>query len=120
MTLCGGIEAGGTKFVCVVGTGPGDIRAETRFPTTTPSETIQRAIDFFEAQENLDAIGIGSFGPIDPNPKSPTFGYITTTPKPGWAGTDFVGALRKVFDMKSSGGLRKKIIWQMEYIALDL
>lgn len=47
----------------------------------------------------MDAIGIGSFGPIDPNPKSPTFGYVTTTPKKGWAQTNFVGALRKAFDL---------------------
>jgi fructokinase len=96
MSLFGGIEAGGTKFVCAVGTGPGDLRAETRFPTTTPEETISRAITFFQQQaqqEPLAAIGIASFGPVDPNPASPTFGYITTTPKPGWAQTDFAGAI---------------------------
>ncbi len=99
MALYGGIEAGGTKFVCTVGTGPDDIRAKTRFPTTTPDETLQKAIDFFKAQSKLDAIGIGAFGPIDPNPHSATFGYITTTPKSGWAQTNFVGALRKTFDL---------------------
>jgi len=99
MVLYGGIEAGGTKFVCAVGTGPDDLRAETRFPTTTPIETIERAIKFFKAQGELSAIGIGSFGPIDPRPGSPTFGFITTTPKPGWANTDFVGALRETFDI---------------------
>jgi fructokinase len=99
MQLYGGIEAGGTKFVCGVGTGPENIRAEKRFPTTTPNETIALAIDFFKAQGQLTAIGVGSFGPVDPNPKSATFGYITSTPKPGWAGTDFVGALRKAFDV---------------------
>lgn len=94
MPLFGGIEAGGTKFVCAVGTDPNDLRAETRFPTTTPEETIGQAIAFFEEQarqEPLAAIGISSFGPVDPNPNSPTFGYITTTPKPGWAHTDFAG-----------------------------
>jgi len=99
MKLYGGIEAGGTKFVCTVGTGPDDIRAEARFSTTTPKETLQQAIDFFKGQDQVDAIGIGSFGPIDPNPKSPTFGYVTTTPKKGWAQTNFVGALRKAFDI---------------------
>jgi fructokinase len=92
MPLYGGIEAGGTKFVCAVGTGPDDLRNEIRFPTTTPAETIGRAIAYFEGQaaiEPLDAIGIAAFGPVDPNPKSPTFGYITTTPKPYWANTDF-------------------------------
>jgi fructokinase len=96
MTLFGGIEAGGTKFVCAIGTGPDDLRNEVRFPTTTPAETIGQAIAYFEEQakqESLAAIGISSFGPVDPNPNSPTFGYITTTPKPGWAHTDFAGAI---------------------------
>ncbi len=94
MTTYGGIEAGGTKFVCAVGTGPDDIRAETRFPTTTPQETIRRAIAFFREQGELEAIGIASFGPLDPDPASPTFGYITSTPKPGWANTDLVGPIK--------------------------
>ncbi len=96
----GGIEAGGTKFVCAVGTGPDDVRAETRFPTTTPEETIARAVAFFREQEAIHgrpaAIGIASFGPLDPNPASPTFGYITSTPKPRWANVDLAGAIRSV------------------------
>ena len=83
--LYGGIEAGGTKFVCAVGTGPNDMRAEVRFATTTPEETIGQAVDFFKEQGELTAVGIASFGPLDPNPRSATFGTITTTPKPGWA-----------------------------------
>jgi fructokinase len=96
MPLWGGIEAGGTKFVCAVGTGPDDLWAEVRFPSTTPEETIGQAIQFFQQQkEPLAAIGIASFGPLDPNPDSPTFGYITTTPKPGWAHTDLAGPIRR-------------------------
>jgi fructokinase len=94
----GGIEAGGTKFVCAVGSGPDDLRAETRFPTTTPDETIARTVAFFREQEAIHgrpaAIGIASFGPLDPNPASPTFGYITSTPKPHWANVDLAGAIR--------------------------
>lgn len=100
--LYGGIEAGGTKFVCAVGTGPDDLRAETRFPTTTPAETIGRAIAFFEEQQRgqpLAAIGIASFGPLDPDPTSPTFGYITSTPKPGWAHTDIVGEIQRALNV---------------------
>lgn len=96
--LWGGIEAGGTKFVCAVGSGPDDIRAEARFPTTMPEETIGRAIRFFQQHhkdEPLTAIGIASFGPVDPNPASPTFGHITTTPKSGWAHTDLAGAMQR-------------------------
>jgi fructokinase len=96
--LVGGIEAGGTKFVCAVGTGPDDIRAEARFPTTTPEETIGRSINFFREQSKDHglpaAVGIAAFGPLDPNPASPTFGYITTTPKPGWANANLAGAIR--------------------------
>ena len=102
-TLYGGIEAGGTKFVCAVGTGPSDLRIEPSFPTTTAEETIGRAIAFFQKQqEPLTAIGIGSFGPIDPNPASPTFGYITTTPKPGWANTDFAGTIQRALGIPVS------------------
>ncbi len=99
----GGIEAGGTKFVCAVGTGPDDVRAEARFPTTTPAETIGRAVAFFREQERRHgrpaAIGIGTFGPLDPDPASPTFGYITSTPKPHWANVDLAGAIRAALDV---------------------
>ncbi|MGQ9876995.1 MAG: ROK family protein [Chloroflexus sp.] len=95
--LYGGIEAGGTKWVCAIGTGPDDIRAEVRFPTTTPVETLANAIAFFRAHEpaHLAAIGVGSFGPVDLNPASPSYGSITTTPKPGWAHTDVVRTLHQ-------------------------
>ena len=98
--LYGGIEAGGTKFVCAVGAGPDDVRAEMQFPTTTPAETIGRAIAFFRAQPVPPAaIGIGSFGPLDPDPTSPTFGYISSTPKSGWSHVDFVGMIRPALDV---------------------
>ncbi|MCP4421875.1 MAG: ROK family protein [Chloroflexi bacterium] len=103
MALFGGIEAGGTKFVCAIGSGPNDIRAEVRFPTTQPDETIKQAIDFFQSQINefgaLTAIGIASFGPVDPNPASATFGHITTTPKPGWANVDLGGIIQRTFNL---------------------
>lgn len=97
MPLYGAIEAGGTKFVCATGTSPDDLRAQIRLPTTTPEQTLGLTLDFFReqhAREPLAAIGIGSFGPVDPDPASPSFGRITTTPKPGWADTDVVGAFR--------------------------
>jgi fructokinase len=96
MPLWGGIEAGGTKTVCAVGTGPDDLRAEIRIPTTRPAETIHRVLVFFREQAQhgpLAAVGIASFGPVDRNPDSPSFGYITTTPKPGWANTDLAGSV---------------------------
>ena len=99
MSLLGGIEAGGTKFVCAVGTGPDDLRAEVRIPTTTPEETISQVIDFFRQQTEregpLDAIGIGAFGPVDVRPSSPTFGWFLNTPKPGWQQVDFAGVIKR-------------------------
>ena len=96
--LVGGIEAGGTKFVCAVGTDAGEILAQDRFRTTMPGETVAQAIKFFRAQEDrlgaAAAIGIASFGPIDLDPRSPTYGFITTTPKAGWSGTDLNGRIR--------------------------
>jgi fructokinase len=93
MRRLGGIEAGGSRFRCAWGTGPDDAEV-AEFPTTGPSETIARAIEFFQTREPVEAIGIGSFGPIDPDPRSPTFGYITTTPKRVWRNFDFAGAVR--------------------------
>lgn len=101
--LVGGIEAGGTKFVCAIGTGPRDIREECRFPTTAPGETLDRAVEFFRGWDEdrgpIRAIGIGSFGPVDPDPTSATWGHITSTPKPGWADTDFAGTLVRALEV---------------------
>ena len=98
----GGIEAGGTKFVCAVGTGPDDIRAEIRLPTESSEVTMGRVIDFFRGQQeqhDIAAIGVASFGPVDPDPDSRTFGHITNTPKPGWANTPVAPILRDAFDV---------------------
>jgi fructokinase len=116
--LYGGIEAGGTKFVCAVGRGPGDMVAETRFPTTTPAETLAQAVAFFEEYRGaLAAVGIGSFGPVDPDPASPTYGYITATPKPHWSHTDVAGAVRRTlgvpvgFDTDVNGAALGEYRW---------
>lgn len=96
----GGIEAGGTKFNCIIAADPANILAEARFPTTTPDETLAQVIAWFRAAPvPLRAIGIGSFGPVDLNPASPTYGYITTTPKPGWQYTDLAGAVRRALNV---------------------
>jgi fructokinase len=99
VSLYGGIEAGGTKWVCAVGNGPSDVRGTTTFPTTAPDETIARAAEFFAGNGSLVAVGIGSFGPIDPRRSSRSFGFITTTPKPGWAQTDVAGRLEELLDV---------------------
>jgi fructokinase len=95
----GGIEAGGTKWVCAVGTGPDDIRASVTIPTGAPAATIGAALEFFTAHPDLIAIGVGSFGPIDVRPDSPTWGRFGATPKLGWEGVDLVGELRTRLDV---------------------
>jgi fructokinase len=84
----GGIEAGGTKWVCAVGNGPDDL-TDVTFSTTTPEETLGGAVEFF-SEHPIESLGVGSFGPVDL-----TRGWITTTPKPGWANTDVAGALHR-------------------------
>ncbi len=95
MRAFGGIETGGSKWECAVGSGPDNLRAAETIRTTTPAETIGRAVAFFEREGPVEAIGIGSFGPIDQKLSSPTWGYITTTPKPGWAHTDVGQEIRR-------------------------
>ncbi len=98
--IYGGIEGGGTKFNCIVGSGPDHIIAEARFATTTPEETLKQVSEFFLPHaDQLAGIGLGSFGPFDVDPHSPTFGYITTTPKPHWSRTNVLGMLRENLDV---------------------
>ncbi len=94
LNMLGGIEAGGTKFVCAVGSGPEDVETAT-FLTTTPAATVSKVIEFFRsAGGGLRSIGIGSFGPVDLHPSSPTYGHITSTPKAGWGNFDLAGSVR--------------------------
>lgn len=101
--LVGAVEAGGTKFVCAVGTGPHDrILAKNSFPTGDDPERLLATIsDWFRLQElkhgTIQALGIASFGPVDLRPESSTYGHITSTPKSGWRNTDLVGLLRRSF-----------------------
>jgi fructokinase len=99
LLMVGGIESGGSKWELAVGTGPDDVRASETIPTTLPEETIERAVDFFRRAGAVEAIGIGSFGPVDVREGSPTWGYVTTTPKPGWANTDVGQEIRRRLDV---------------------
>lgn len=96
--MFGAIEAGGTKFVCAVGNEKGTIIERISIPTTVPEETMAAVITFFEKYQ-LDAIGIGSFGPIDINMESPTYGMITSTPKLPWRNFQFVQAMKDAFSV---------------------
>ena len=99
--LIAAIEAGGTKFNLALGTGPEDLRATARLPTTTPAETLSATIAWLEqaAREHGEfaAIGVGSFGPLALDPSAPDYGFITSTPKLGWQHTDLLGPLRNRF-----------------------
>ncbi|WP_053220253.1 ROK family protein [Virgibacillus senegalensis] len=90
----GAIEAGGTKFVCAVSNSQLEVVDQVTIPTTQPEETLQKVFAFFD-QYSLQSMGIGSFGPIDSNEQSPTYGFITSTPKSGWKYFDFIGPIQK-------------------------
>lgn len=96
--MFGAIEAGGTKFVCAVGDERGNIIDRLQIPTTVPEETMTEVIEFFK-KHSLNAIGVGSFGPIDVNSESPNYGMITTTPKLPWRNYPIVQALKDAFSL---------------------
>jgi len=89
----GGIEAGGTRWNCAIGGDGVEPERVESFPTTTPAETIGHAVEFFAAVPDLEALGVGLFGPLEVSRRSPRWGTITTTPKPGWRDVDVVGPL---------------------------
>lgn len=94
--LVASVEAGGTKFVCAIGTGPDDMHATTSFATTSPEESLGQAVAFISGHRRtgleVAAVGIACFGPLDLRMESPTYGHITSTPKPRWTNTDVVAA----------------------------
>jgi fructokinase len=116
--MFGGIEAGGTKFICGIGNGPEDLQ-KAQFITSTPEATLSQAIRFFEerAGNRLEAVGIGSFGPVDLKRSSATYGYITTTPKPGWQNVDLAGSVQRAlnvpvgFDTDVNGAILGESRW---------
>ncbi|MBP2058749.1 putative NBD/HSP70 family sugar kinase, partial [Lactobacillus colini] len=95
----GSIEAGGTKFIVAVqDVESGKIIAQDRISTQDPKKTLEQSAAFFK-ENPVNALGIGTFGPIDINENSRTFGYILDTPKPGWSGTNFKGYFEKELDI---------------------
>ncbi len=120
MKYYGAIEAGGTKFVCSIVADPDNYFEEIRFATTTPEETLQHSIRFFNEQQKkykLEALGVSCFGPLDLDPASTTYGYITTTPKAGWQFTNVVGILQEAlglpvgFDTDVNGAALAEYRW---------
>lgn len=96
--IIGAIEAGGTKFICGLGDDKGNVLEKVSFPTTTPEETMGQVIAYFK-NKKFDAMGIGSFGPINPVKSTDKYGYILKTPKAHWSNYDIMGELRKHFDV---------------------
>ena len=91
--MLAGVELGGTKIVCLVGTGPDDIVDECRIATRDPATTLAEVRGFLEPH-TLTAIGIASFGPVELRRDHAGYGHITRTTKPGWSHTDVVSAIR--------------------------
>lgn len=83
MRKIGALEAGGTKMVLAIYQEDGTELERITLPTETPEVTMPKMIKFFR-DHNIDALGVGTFGPVDLNPESPTYGYITSTPKLAW------------------------------------
>ena len=90
----GTLEAGGTKMVLSVGNENNELLEQTSIPTETPAKTIPAMVEWFKSKDII-ALGIGSFGPVDLNPKSQTYGYITSTPKQGWTNQPLLPTLQE-------------------------
>lgn len=116
-----GIDAGGTEFKCLVARGPERVLAQTKVPVTYPGATLDACRDFFLAalaeHGPFAALGIASFGPVDLRRDSPTYGFITSTPKPNWTNTDLVGYFQRAlelpirFDTDVNGALMAERRW---------
>ena len=97
--LYGGVETGGSWCVCALGRGPDQLVAEEQFATSDPESTLSRIAEFFRRNRGAVAIGIGSFGPVDLDPRSPTWGYVTSTPKPGWQEASVARVVQEQLDV---------------------
>lgn len=112
----GALEAGGTKMVCAIGDETGKIFEQISIPTETPEITMPKLIEYFREKE-VEALGIGCFGPIDPDKNSPTYGYITSTPKVAWRNYNIVGAFKEAlnipigFDTDVNGSCLGEVTW---------
>lgn len=115
MTL-GALEAGGTKMVCAIGSEKGEILEQLSIPTETPEITVPKLVSFFQGKQ-IEALGIGCFGPIDVDRNSDTYGYITTTPKLAWQNFDMVGTFKRAlgvpvgFDTDVNGSALGEFTW---------
>ncbi len=96
--LIGALEAGGSKMVCSIGDSQGNVLQRASFPTQSPGETIAQIVDFI-GRFGVKALGIGSFGPLDLRPSSPTYGCIMRSPKTEWSGFPLLRELRTALNV---------------------
>ncbi|WP_137870025.1 ROK family protein [Sphingopyxis sp. 2PD] len=111
--MLAGVELGGTKCICILGTGPGDVRAQVEVPTTSPCTTLATIADILGGWD-FGALGIASFGPLDLDHRSATFGSIVSTPKAGWSGTDLTVLARggpMTIDTDVNGAALAEGVW---------
>ncbi|WP_119343189.1 ROK family protein [Facilibium subflavum] len=97
MSLYAGIEAGGTKFICGVAKDDGQIIDKVQFPTTVPEETLDKVVEFFKKYNDIRALGIGAFGPVCLDRKSPYYGCVMKTPKIAWQHYNMLAYLQPFF-----------------------
>lgn len=119
--MLAGIDAGGTEFKCIVGRNPNEVVAEYRVSVTTPEQTLDECVVFFNGvsagTSGFKALGIGSFGPLSLQQTAADYGSITSTPKPGWQNTDIVGYFRRelqipvAFDTDVNAALLAEARW---------
>ena len=115
-----GVEMGGTKCVLTLADGPEEVREREVIATSSPADTlgrIERVLGSWKTNGCLDALGIGSFGPIDVDEGSATYGHVLSTPKPGWAGADVARRLQRAvgvptsFDTDVNGAALAEMQW---------
>ena len=115
-----GVELGGTKCVAILARGPQDVLARTVVPTGSADatlEALERILSDWQREHGFDAVGVASFGPVDVDPRSSTYGHIFATPKPGWAGADLVSRFGNatdapiVFDTDVNGAALAEMRW---------
>ena len=115
-----GVELGGTKCVCTLASGPRDILDRQVVATADPETTLVAITAILErwwAEAGFEALGIASFGPLDLDPRSATWGHVTGSPKPGWQGVDVAPRLSRPFavpiglDTDVNGAASAEIAW---------
>lgn len=117
---CAGVELGGTKCIAILADGPGRIKAREMVPTTSAGETLAALsviLERWQTDAGFAALGVASFGPIDVDPESPTYGRMRATPKPGWAHADIFGPLARaaqvpaILDTDVNGAALAEMRW---------